>query len=201
MRKPIVVLAVLAVAAGLFWWTRSTQGPVIALDDDVRQCKENLRSIYAGLIALDAELGHPPEARGVAFFAALVASGTWAADAEHLERLSCPGPGAHPVLPGTDFADTASLTGASSAYAGRDAVECPLDKFPAGGPDNQALIACDNAIGMNHDGVMNVLYTDGTIKTLELARLIESGIVPVGSTSIPIGPDSPIEDLRHLSAD
>jgi hypothetical protein len=101
----------------------------------------------------------------------------------------------------TDYADLASLTAASSAYAGRDNAQAPLGDFPAGGDALEPLVACDDALGMNHAGVLNVLYSDGTVRTIELAREIERGTLPASTTNVPVGPGSPLVELRKLVGD
>ena len=196
--------AVLVLAAGLtlLWWTRgSGDDPAHDVADDVRACKANLQEIYRGLRDYRDRFGHAPEGSGVAFFGALIADGVWENRHAEVQRLTCPGPGAQAVPPGTSFADLAALTAASSAYAGRDIQNHALPKFPAGGSEIQTLAACDNANGMNHARAMNVLLSDGTVKTYVLAQLVEQGRLPAEATTIPVGPDSPLEDLWVLVAD
>jgi hypothetical protein len=105
------------------------------------------------------------------------------------------------VRAGVDYRQVAALTGADSAYAARDTAAFPLAKFPSGGPEIEPLVACDNARGMNHAGCMNVLYSDGSVRTLSLAEEIDSGRLPEGTTTIPVGRNSPIPDLRKLSTE
>ena len=201
MQKRLVPLIVIALAAAIFWWTRQgASSPMHDVDSDVRDCRTNLHAIYDALRAYNAERGTTPPEPGVAFLAALAAGGYLEGSAA--ERLTCPGSGAHAVPSGTDFAAPDAVDERSSAFAARDVALHPLAKFPSGGREIQALVACDNAHGMNHSGgVMNVLYSDRTVKTLELDQLIESGVLPAGATLIPVGPESPIEELRVLRAD
>jgi len=203
LTRRAVPVFVLVLALALFWWTRPSDdgGPRHDVDSDVRACVENLQAIYDGLRAYRERHGHAPQGSGPAFFAELIASGVWNNDPENARRLTCPGPGATPVPPGTDYADPSSLGPASSAYAGRDSARHPLLKFPAGGEELQALVACDNARGMNHAGVVNVLYSDRTVKTFDLERLVADGILPGGTTTLVVGADSPLEELRVLLAD
>lgn len=200
--KAAAAFLLLAAGLGLFWWTRGRgERPFPAVGSDVRECKSNLQEIYRGLRAYRDQHGHAPQASGVAFFAALIADGVWENTAANARKLTCPGRGAHAVPDGVDFADLASLGPASSAYAGRDVANHPLAKFPSGGAEIETLIACDDAGGMNHDGALNVLLSDGTVKTLLLDQLIEEGRLPADATNIPVGPDSPLEELRVLVAD
>ena len=61
-----------------------------------------------------------------------------------------------------------------------------------------ALAACDNAHGSNHDGVVNVLYTDRTVKSFEYELLRERGILAADEPWLITGSDSPMEELRAL---
>ena len=201
-RHKLVPLTLALLILALFWWTRTGEGPSPRheVDSDVRRCTANLQAIYDGLRAYDDRFGHPPGGSGVSFFAALVSSGIWPNTPESIERLTCPGPGASPVPPDADLNDLTSLSDESSAYAGRDIAAHPLLAFPSGGPDNHVLVACDNAQAMNHDGAMNVLFSDRTIQTIRIERLVETGVVPAGTDRVAVGPDSPVEALRVLTA-
>jgi len=203
MRRHAVPIGVAVLALGLIWWTRDADdgGPVVELDTDVLDCRDNLLAIYDGLRVLSEREGQPPNNTGVAFFAELVSSGVWANDAESAGRLTCPGPGALPAPAETDYTDLPGLTPRSSAYAGRDSLNHPLSKFPSGGPEVEVLIACDNAAGSNHEGALNVLYSDRTVRTFELEKLLAAERVPAESDRILVGPDSPLEELRVLLAD
>ncbi|MEM7305513.1 MAG: H-X9-DG-CTERM domain-containing protein [Planctomycetota bacterium] len=165
---------------------------------DVDECHHNLREIYNGMRAMKAESGWQPTHGGVGFFGELISSGFWPDTPENRAKLSCPGknvPAAEPL----SFADLDALTGAHSAYAGRDLAAFPLERFPTRG--TEPLISCDNAHGMNHDGVMNVLFADGSIKTFQLQQEIAEGRLVEGSTVIPVGANSTVDDLRMLTSD
>lgn len=173
---------------------------MLDVSSDVQDCTANLQTIYDGLREYQALHGTTPERAGVGFLAQLVTEGVLEAG-EARRVLTCPGPGAAPVPAGTDWADPDTLDARSSSYAARDTLKHPLTKFPAGGPAVQALVACDNAQGSNHVGVLNVLYSDRTVRTFEIERLVSSGVLDEGATFVPVGPDSPIEALRTLVAD
>ncbi len=172
---------------------------------DVEECKTRLRTIYEGLLGYATANGHAPEGSGVAFFAELVAGGTWPNDAEHARLLTCPGVSIEELglaeKPPTEwFANLAGLGAASSAYAGRDQEHHPLAAFPGRG--TEALLACDNHLRANHaGGVTNVLMADGSVLTLELEHEQELGNVPADATVIVVGPDSPLAELRTLRQD
>jgi hypothetical protein len=171
---------VVLLGIGLYWWTRRGPGESAFPDvpSDVHVCKENLRAIYAGLREFRNEKGAAPTQPGRAFFEELITSGLWEDTPANRGRLTCPG---------------------SGGYAGRDTREHPLAKFPSGGADIQTLIACDNASGLNHEGAMNMLQSDGTVITYQLEELIERLTLPAGTLNIPVGPDSPLESLRVLA--
>ena len=199
MRVAVPVLVAL-LAVTLFWWTRpQDDGPRHDVEEHVRTCRENLQTIYDGLRAYADENGGAPTGSGPAFLGALIVSGTWPDDAAHRARLTCTGPNARPVDPGTDWTDASTWTADSSAYAARDAERAPLAKFPSGGAELEALVACDNADGMNHPGVVNVLYSDRTVKTFELEKLVAAGTLATGASNLAIGPDAPLEELRVLT--
>jgi hypothetical protein len=167
----------------------------------VRTCAENLGEIHRGLLEYQRRFAHLPEASGAAFLGALIAEGVWLDTPATRARLTCPGPGAEPVRAGADFRGKGALTEADSAYAVRDFGAFPLARFPAGGPENEPLVGCDNARRLNHDGCTNVLYTDGSVKTFTLAQEIERGTLPPGAEALPLGPQSPLADLRELLPD
>lgn len=171
------VVALLGI--GLIWYTRRgpAEGVFPDVPSDVHVCKENLRAIYSGLRDFKAEKGAAPAQPGQAFFQELITSGVWEDNEENRAKLTCAG---------------------SGSYAGRDTAAHPLAKFPSGGAEIETLIACDNANGMNHEGAMNVLQSDGTVITYQLEDLIGKGAVPPETTNLSIGPDSLLEKLRVL---
>ena len=182
MRRVLVVAAVLGLAAALFLWRSGGDEAVLDAPGDVRACAENLRAIYAGLREYHERSGHLPEARGASFLAALVAEGVWPDTRASRARLACPG-------------------SQGSAYAVRDFGAFPMAKFPAGGSELEPLVGCANRRGLDHDGCTNVLYTDGTVLTLELAQEIERGHLPAGARTMVLGPEATIPDLRKLTAE
>lgn len=199
-RRVLVPLLVLALAAALYLWPQG-EASIVEVPDDVNACATNLRAIYAGLMEGHARDGGVPEGAGIAFFGSLIADGTWGDTPANRALLTCPGPRAEAVPSGLDFHAPAALPPAASAYAGRDTARFPLTKFPSGGPELEPLIACDNAHGLNHEGCMNVLFSDGSVVTLLLEQEIERGIVAPGTTTLVVGPDSPVPELRKLVGD
>lgn len=162
----------------------------------VEACRENLRQVYAAMRAMNARSAWTPGHGGVALFAEIISSGHWPDDAEHRRRLTCPG-GLEPEGPPLSFANIAAVTGDQSGYAGRDLQAYPLARFPTGG--GEVLMACDNVGRMNHEGRMNVLFADGSVKTFDLAQEIAEGRLTVGAVLIPVGPSATDADLRKLT--
>ena len=202
LRRVLVPVVVVALAAALFLWNRERDaGPAVELTPDVAACAANLRQIYVGLMIRSVRDKRPPSESGVALLAALITSGAVEDTPANRARLTCPGPGAAPVPASVDWRDPATLGRAATAYALRDQVAFPLAHFPSGGSANEPLAACDDEHGMNHAGQLNVLYSDGSVVTLSLAHEIEIGRLPPGSTTIPVGKDSPIPELQKLTLD
>ena len=201
MRIPTSLLAVLTLT---FTGCGSEAGAAHDFSSDVEECKANLREIFAGLSDYAEAEGRAPEKSGVAFFAELISGGTWENDEAHARFLTCPGVPIETLAiagkPPTEwFASLDGLTGDSSSYAGRDPVNHPLPGFP--GPGTEALVACDNRHGANHEGITNVLLSDGSVLTLELEREKENGNVEEDAEVLVVGPDSPLPELRTLSLD
>jgi len=199
-RQVVVPVVVLALALLLWRWPFGGAEPVVELAGDVQRCGENLRAIHAGLSEYKRRTGRTPAAAGVAFLAELVASGVWDDTPENRARLTCPGPRSAPPRADARWSDPASLDEDASAYAARDALRFPLTKFPSGGRELEALVACDGARGLNHAGCINLLQSDGSVLTLELAALIARGLLPPGADAIPVGPSSPVPELQKLVA-
>lgn len=188
MRRWLVPGAVLALLLVLFWWTRGEgPSPRRVVDSDVRLCKQRLRAIYAGLLVQKERLGEQPMPTGEAFLSGLIEDGVWEDTPESRSNLRCPGPFA-PALE----------AGSGVGYVVGDFEALGLGEFPSGGIYLRAIVACPSTPKLSHEGLLNVLFNDGSIKTLELKRLIEQGRLPAGSQSIPLGAQSPIEELRVL---
>lgn len=178
-RRILVPLGVVAVAAALWLWSPGG-GAVLEVSAGTNACMERLREVYAGIALFHERTGRAPAAGDGDFLQALIASGAWADTPENRARLRCPG---------TD-----------TPYAARDTAAFPLARFPSGGAELEPLAACDGGDHLPHAEGVNVLYSDGSVRTLLLEREIELGHLAPGSTRIPVGPDSPVPDLRKLVA-
>lgn len=200
-RRVLVPLVVVLLAALLYFWRGFGGAPIVDLSSDVNECCANLRQIYTGLVLYGLREKHAPTEAGVRFLGVLIASDVLEDTPTNRAFLTCPGADAEAVPEDVDYRNLAALTGVAPAYAARDTRAFPLAKFPSGGAELEPLVACDNARGLNHDGCMNVLYSDGSVVTLFLKEEIERGHLPAGATTIPVGRDSPIPELRKLTLD
>jgi prepilin-type N-terminal cleavage/methylation domain-containing protein len=164
--------------------------------------RKNLTEIAGGLLTYETKFGRLPTDPGVKFFACLIYKGVWENTVTSANKLTCPGVqvGALALgnLPPEEwFSDPDVIDGSYSAYAGRDTVQFPLRK--RSGKD--AWIATDNDPEMNFRTTTLVLMGDGSVARLEIADLIEQGVLDSGENYLAVGPDSPHEELRKLSLD
>ena len=97
------------------------------------------------------------------------------------------------------WGDVRSTHASRSDYAWRDLERFPLARFP--GDESEPLVACGDDAERRHPGVLHVLYTDARVETLSLDDLKAQGTLNADAERIPVGPDSPVEDLRKLSRD
>ncbi len=178
-RRILVPLVVLALAAALWLWSPG-EAPVLRVSAGTSACMQRLREVYAGITLFQERAGHAPSAAEGDFLQALIASGAWADTPENRERLRCPG--------------------TESAYARRDTLAFPLARFPSGGAELEPLAACDGGARLPHAEGVNVLYSDGSVRTLLTQHEVELGHLAPGATRIPVGPQSPVPDLRKLIA-
>ena len=82
-------------------------------------------------------------------------------------------------------------------YAGRNNIAHPIDINRL----DKMVIAADANDGRgNHKYITNVAYADGTVVQFD-ARDYEDHLGLLGIDYIPVGPDSPIEELRVLSVE
>jgi prepilin-type processing-associated H-X9-DG protein len=151
----------------------TVESPKREFASDVEECAGRLREIHRAMVDLKRERGWQPTAPR-AIPGDLLATGFWPESAR--ARLECPG----------------------GPYASRDLAAFPLERFPTNG--KEVLMACANAAAPNHaGGEVNVLYADGSVRTLSLAQEIAAERLPAGTARIPVGPGSPLADLAKLA--
>jgi prepilin-type N-terminal cleavage/methylation domain-containing protein len=198
MLAVIMIIGILAV----FLLPRITD----AIDEaKVTACRANMGEIYKGLMLYKTRLDRVPDKSGVKFFAEVVNKDILEYTKAAAKKLTCPAveTSALAGLAGKGeldwFKDLEAIDGTYSSYAGRDCAHFPLRKFPGSG--KEAILADDNDPDMNHPGTTLVLMADGSIERYEVAKLKESGVLGPDDVHLPVGPDSPIEELRKLSLD
>ena len=168
----------------------------------VTACSSNLQNIHKGIILYQTKYKRLPNESGVRFFAQLYSRKAMENTKTNAERLTCPAVDIGALMiadyPWEEWwSDMDLITGDYSAYAGRDCKNHPLRSMQGMEP----LIADDNDPAMNHPTTTNVLYSDGSVQTFELELLKEEGVLMEDEEFLPVGPDSPVEDLTKLSLD
>ena len=102
---------------------------------------------------------------------------------------------------GSSYDDWESITSDSITYAGRD-----TDAYPIRGSDegNEVLAADGNEFGPNHKTVTNILYAGGEVLPFDIVldgEEILAEYPEYEQDGLPVGPDSPHEDLQKLRID
>ncbi len=172
----------------------------------VAACSANLRQIYNGLVLYNTKYKGIPNQGGAKFFAALIAKGAMENTKTNAERLTCPSidksalPGIAEVPWEEWWSDLERVDGTYSAYAGRDLKNFPL-RQGLSSSGREPLVCDDNDGGLNHRTTTNVLYADGSVQTFEFKALQEEGKITKDEVTLPVGADSPIEDLTKFSLD
>jgi prepilin-type N-terminal cleavage/methylation domain-containing protein/prepilin-type processing-associated H-X9-DG protein len=171
----------------------------------VKGCDGNMRAIYQGLLLYNTKYKGIPNESGVKFFAALIAKGAIENTKTNAEKLTCPAIDKSSLaigsLPHEEWwSDLARVDGTYSAYAGRDLKNFPL-RQGLSSSGKEPLLSDDNDPTLNHRTTTNVLYADGSVQTFEFLALKEEGKLTADEETLPIGPESPIEDLRKLTRD
>lgn len=167
----------------------------------VTACKGNLGELYKGLQLYQIKYEELPSESGVGFFAQLYSRKAIENTETNAERLTCPAVDRGYLtigsLPWTEWwTDLDALDGTWSAYAGRDTVHHPIKRLSGSEP----LIADDNEGSPNHPTSTNVLWGDGSVRTIEVELLREQGVLGPDEDLV-VGPESQLEELRVLSLD
>lgn len=168
-------------------------------------CQQQLRDIAGGMqLYVDNRCaGKWPRERGVKFL--LSPSKAGYIEGEALKKFVCPGTDDETFDPadptkkiGSGLTDWDNLNTDCISYAGRDNVAFPLNKSKL---DNEVIASDDNWYGgagrPNHGDIVNIVYADLHISVKKFADYKED--LPEGQDWLPVGPDSPDEDLKKLS--
>jgi prepilin-type N-terminal cleavage/methylation domain-containing protein/prepilin-type processing-associated H-X9-DG protein len=170
----------------------------------VSACNANLRQIYAALQLYYTKYKSIPAEGGTRFFAAVISRGAIENTKTNAERLTCPAIEKSSLAIGSIpweewWKDLERVDGSYSAYAGRDLKNHPLRQWPASG--KEPLVADDNYPTLNHRTTTNVLYADGSVQTFEIELLREEGKITKEEETLPVGPESPVDDLTKFTQD
>jgi len=98
--------------------------------------------------------------------------------------------------PGTLYEDWDDLDESTISYAGRDVENYPINKNKE---DEIVIAADDNDFRQNHKFSTNYLYADGATREFDIKDFAEE--LAEGEDWIPVGPDSPVEELQKLRID
>jgi len=169
---------------------------------EVTACSKNLSGIHQGILQYKVKYKRLPNESGVRFFAQLYQRKAMENTKTNAERLTCPAVDKGALMiadyPWEEWwTDLELVNGDYSAYAGRECKNHPLRSLQGMEP----LVADDNDPVMNHPTTTNVLYSDGSVQTFEVELLKEEGLLMADENILPVGPESPVEDLQKLSLD
>ena len=174
-------------------------------------CQANLTAMSRGLLEYKTKYNKVPKDSGVKFFASLITKKVWAPSVKNSKTLTCPAVELSYLTPGQDdleidewfvSANRDVIDGGYSSYAGRDQKRHPLRNM--NGRGKTALVADDNdGLEGNHDTTTNALMDDLSNRSFELVDLQEDGLLSDEEDVIfiPVGADSPLEELQVLTLD
>ncbi len=202
----VELLAAMAILALLLGLSVTIVNKARAAGDETA-CSQQLRDIALTMQTwVDQRKGGKwPKERGIKFLLMPVNEGY--ISGEGLKKFACPGtndvtydPADPTKTIGSGLIDWQNLTADCISYAGRDAIAHGIQRSKL---ENEALAADDNWEGQagrpNHDGVVLMVYADGHVVKKDLADYKDQ--LPEGQDWLPVGPDSPDEDLKKLAFD
>jgi prepilin-type N-terminal cleavage/methylation domain-containing protein len=168
-------------------------------------CQQQLRDI-AGLMQNWVDTrnqGRWPKERGVKFLLSMVKDDYLRGDA--LRKFACPGTDDTTSAPGDETVGSGlskwdEIDPDCISYAGRDNVQFGLKKDRL---DEEVIASDDNWYQgqgrSNHGGITNIVYADQHIGQIKTSKY--KGELPEKQDWIPVGPESPDENLRKLAVD
>lgn len=173
-------------------------------------CEKNLKDIAQYMILMKNDRrkrnkkGFPPY-KGIRFLLQLTQGGKFAyVQGKNTKIFICPGTDDVNTLPeddapGAAYADLNNLDPGTISYAGRDNVKYPLDRDPAG--DDAVLASDDNEGRANHKVNTNYVTVGATVDSLDIRDFIDQYPELEELGYLPVGPDSPVEELQKLLVD
>ncbi len=170
-------------------------------------CQQQLRDIALVLQTYvdNRREGRYPKENGIKFLLSMVKDGYIAGDA--LKKFACPGTEVETFDPndpdkkiGSGLTDWDNLNADCTSYAGRANKEFPIRKDKL---DQEAIASDDNWYAgqgvPNHGDITFFVYADGHIGKALISNYKDE--LPEGQDWLPVGPDSPDENLKKLSID
>lgn len=194
----LAVIAILGLLAGLTL-TVVTKARASA---NLRACQLQLQDMARTMqLYVDERCnGKWPHERGIKFLLKMAHDDYIRKD--DLKKYVCPSTDDVTTAPGDDhigsgFKDWDAIDPDCISYAGRDNLNCALKKDRA---SEEILASDDNwshgAGRANHDGQLNIVYADGHVDTIQNSKYKTE--LPEGQDWLPVGPDSPDENLKKL---
>ena len=198
----LIELLVVILIIGILATFLLPQIPAAIEQANITASRKNLTEIYGGVLTHKSKFRRLPSDSGVRFFASLIYKGVWENTPCSARKLTCPGVDIGSLtigdLPEEEwFSDKDLIDGSYSAYAGRDMEQFPVRK--ESGKD--CWVATDNDPEMNFNTTTLMLMGDGAVEQVEIATLIDEGVLEEGEDILFVGPDSQLEELRKLSLD
>jgi prepilin-type N-terminal cleavage/methylation domain-containing protein len=202
----VELLAAMAILALLLGLSVTIVNKARAAGDETA-CSQQLRDIALTMQTWvdQRNNGKWPKERGIKFLLMPVKEGY--ITGEGLKKFACPGtndvtfdPGDPTETIGSGLTDWENLNPDCISYAGRDAAAYGIVRSKL---ENEPLAADDDWEGQagraNHGDVVLMVYADGHVVKKELGDYKD--VLPEGQDWLPVGPDSPDEDLKKLAFD
>jgi prepilin-type N-terminal cleavage/methylation domain-containing protein/prepilin-type processing-associated H-X9-DG protein len=200
----VELLAVMAILSLLVGLTLTIVSKARA-SGNANACRLQLRDIALNMqLYVDERRGGKwPKERGVKFLLTMVKDDFLKGD--ELKKFACPGTDdetrrneSDPV--GAGISDWEDIDPDCISYGGRDNVTFPIRKDQL----SQEIIASDdNWSGQggrpNHGGITNIVFADGRVDTVDTSRY--KAELPEKQEWLPVGPDSPDDNLKKLAVD
>ncbi|MHC4942955.1 MAG: type II secretion system protein [Planctomycetota bacterium] len=207
----VEILVVITIMALLVTIVASSASNILD-EARVTNCKKNLTEIANNMMLLKKsrrERGKKawPKARGIRFLLELTRHSELQGGKHSLvsgkktKIFICPGTDDisttyEDSTPGSAYFDLDNLDSMTISYAGRNQIDFPLEKDPAG--DDAILAADDNEGRANHKFKTNYVTADSVVDNVDISDFLDE--FPE-LEYLPVGPDSPYEPFQKLSVD
>lgn len=199
----IEILVVITIIAALM----SLAVPVfqnVQENSRVTVCANNLRQIATNLNLYSTSRNKDrwPNERGVKFLLTIARDDM--IEKKDMKVFLCPGTtdvnGVENPADGSLYSNWDDIDPKTVSYAGRNHIDFKINKNRLGA---EVIAADDNDGRGNHRSATNFVYADGTPASFDLKVDVRDRHVdlPEGSEWIPVGPDSPFEELQKLVLD